>query len=153
VSPDEYFSQGCRWCCVSKNEPGTGTNHAPKSRNSGEYPVVSHQIFTPWSSVLLEKLTGSQLVKIFPTIYGTRRLITAFTSACTSPNTSGNFPYGLAKRETMLTDPLLIWRKAEAVISHLQYDHSRLTQVQVGASVSERFLTRKFRLGGSVIYS
>jgi hypothetical protein len=71
------------------NKLGTGTNHAPKSRNSGEYPVVSHQIFTPRSSVLLEKLTGSQLVKIFPTIYGTRRLITAFTSARSSPDTSG----------------------------------------------------------------
>jgi len=36
---------------------------------------------TPWSRVLLEKLTGSQLVKKFPTFYGTRRFITAFTSA------------------------------------------------------------------------
>jgi len=57
------------------------------------------------------------------------------------------------KRETMSTDPLLIWRKADAVIPHLQYDHSRLTYVPVRASVSERFLTRKFRLGGFVIYS
>ena len=72
-----------------ENEPGTGTNHAPKYRNSGEYPVVSHQIFTPRSSDLLEELTGSQLVKIFSTIYGTRRFITAFTSARSSPNTSG----------------------------------------------------------------
>jgi len=38
-------------------------------------------IATPWSGVLLEKLTGSQLVKKFPTFYGTRRFITAFTSA------------------------------------------------------------------------
>ena len=35
----------------------------------------------PYSRVLLEKLTGSQLVKKFPTFYGTRRFITAFTSA------------------------------------------------------------------------
>jgi len=34
-----------------------------------------------WSSVLLEKLTGFQLVKKFPAFYGTRRFITAFTSA------------------------------------------------------------------------
>ena len=33
----------------------------------------------PWSRVLLEKLTGSQLVKEFPAFYGTRRFITAFT--------------------------------------------------------------------------
>ena len=36
---------------------------------------------TPCSRVLLEKLTGFQLVKKFPTIYGARRFITAFTSA------------------------------------------------------------------------
>jgi len=35
---------------------------------------------TPWSTVL-EKLTGFQLVKKFPTFYRTRRLITAFTIA------------------------------------------------------------------------
>jgi len=36
---------------------------------------------TPWSRVFLEKLTVSQLVKKFPTLYGTRKFITAFTSA------------------------------------------------------------------------
>ena len=38
-------------------------------------------LLTPWSRVLLE-MTDSQLVKKFPTYYGTRRFITAFTSAC-----------------------------------------------------------------------
>jgi len=38
-------------------------------------------LLTPWSRVLLEKLIGFQLVKKFPTFYGTRRFITAFTSA------------------------------------------------------------------------
>ena len=37
-------------------------------------------LLTPWNKVL-EKLTGSQLVKKFPAFYGTRNLITAFTSA------------------------------------------------------------------------
>ena len=37
-------------------------------------------LITPWSRVLLEKLTDSQLVK-FPAFYGTRRFIIAFTSA------------------------------------------------------------------------
>jgi hypothetical protein len=32
-------------------------------------------------TVLLEKLTGSQLVKKFSVFYGTRRFITAFTTA------------------------------------------------------------------------
>ena len=36
---------------------------------------------TPRSRVLLEKLTGSQLVKKFPAIYRTRRFITSFTRA------------------------------------------------------------------------
>jgi hypothetical protein len=36
---------------------------------------------TPWSRVLLEKLTGLQPVKKFPVFYGTRRFITSFTSA------------------------------------------------------------------------
>ena len=38
---------------------------------------------TPWSRVLLEKLTGSQLVKKFPAYYGTLWFITALTSART----------------------------------------------------------------------
>ena len=38
-------------------------------------------LLIPWSRVLLEKLTGFQLVKKFPSFYGTRRFITAFTSA------------------------------------------------------------------------
>jgi len=37
---------------------------------------------TPWSTVLLEKLTSSQLVMKFPACYGTRKFITTFTSAC-----------------------------------------------------------------------
>jgi hypothetical protein len=36
-------------------------------------------LLTPRSTVLLEKLTGSQLVKEF---YGTQRFITFFTNAC-----------------------------------------------------------------------
>ena len=38
-------------------------------------------LLTPCSRILLEKLTGSQLVKKSPTFYGTRMFITAFTSA------------------------------------------------------------------------
>ena len=37
-------------------------------------------ILTPWCRVLLEKLTGLQLVKKLPTFHGTRRFITALTS-------------------------------------------------------------------------
>ena len=37
-------------------------------------------LLTPWCRVLLEKLTGLQLVKKFPTFHGTRKFITALTN-------------------------------------------------------------------------
>ena len=40
----------------------------------------SDHLLTPWCRVLLEKLTGLQLVKKFPAFHGTRRFITALTS-------------------------------------------------------------------------
>ena len=43
--------------------------------------VYTHTYFlTPWCRVLLEKLTGLQLVKKFPVFHGTRRFITALTN-------------------------------------------------------------------------
>ena len=45
------------------------------------YNCFNTYLPTPWSRVLLEKLTGPQLVKKFPAFYGTRKFITAFTSA------------------------------------------------------------------------
>ena len=41
--------------------------------------LLTHSL-TPWYRVLLEKLTGLQLVKKFPAFHGTRRFITALTS-------------------------------------------------------------------------
>ena len=38
-------------------------------------------LLTPWSRVLLEKLTGSAASQEIPRIFGTRRLIAVFTSA------------------------------------------------------------------------
>ena len=43
-------------------------------------PCVYTYLLTPWCRVLLEKLTGLQLVKKFPAFYGSRRFITALTS-------------------------------------------------------------------------
>jgi len=37
-------------------------------------------LLTPWCRVLLQKLTGLQLVKKFPAFHGSRRFITALTS-------------------------------------------------------------------------
>ena len=39
-----------------------------------------YYLLTPWCTVLLEKLTGLQLVKKFPAFHGTPRFITALTS-------------------------------------------------------------------------
>ena len=44
-------------------------------------PSILPSLLTPYSTVLLEKLTGSQLVKKFPAFYGTRMFITPFTTA------------------------------------------------------------------------
>ena len=43
--------------------------------------LINSYLLTPWSRVLVEKLTGFQLVKKFPVFYGTRKFITAFASA------------------------------------------------------------------------
>ena len=42
--------------------------------------IILTYLLTPWSRVLLEKLTGLQLVKKFSAFHGTRRFITALTS-------------------------------------------------------------------------
>jgi hypothetical protein len=55
---------------------------------SQEYKSVINEL-TLWSSVLLEELTVTQLVKKFPAFYGTRRSITVFTVA-PSPSTVPN---------------------------------------------------------------
>ena len=46
-----------------------------------EFVCLNTYLLTPWSRVLLEKLTDFQLVKKFHAFYGTRRFITDVTSA------------------------------------------------------------------------
>ena len=46
-----------------------------------KFYIFVTDLLIAWSRVLLEKLTGFQLVKKFPAFYGTRKLITAFTSS------------------------------------------------------------------------
>jgi hypothetical protein len=43
-------------------------------------PAVVGLLHIPWRTILLGKVTGSQLVKKFPALYGTRGFINAFTS-------------------------------------------------------------------------
>jgi len=48
---------------------------------AGGEALAIHYLLTPWSRVLLEKLASLQLVKKIPAFYGTRRFLTALTSA------------------------------------------------------------------------
>ena len=64
-------------------------------------------LLTPWCRVLLEKLTGLQLVKKYPAFYGTQRFITAFTSvrqlslSCVSPIQS-TYPHTTSWRSILI---------------------------------------------------
>jgi hypothetical protein len=51
-----------------------------RNLHSEDIYLTTHSLI-PWSTVLLEKLTGFQQVKKFPAFYGTRKFITVFTSA------------------------------------------------------------------------
>ena len=50
--------------------------HSYMKTNQKDTPYL----LTPWCRILLEKLTGLQLVKKFPAFHGTRRFITVLTS-------------------------------------------------------------------------
>jgi hypothetical protein len=54
-------------------------------------------LLTPWSRVLLVKLTGSQLIKKFSAFNGIRKFITTFTSVChlslSEPARSSSYPH------------------------------------------------------------
>ena len=64
------------------NAQGQATTPHLQSTTKGKHSyITTSYLLTPWSGVLLQNLTGSQLVKKLPAFYGTRRFITAFTSA------------------------------------------------------------------------
>ena len=76
-------------CGVYK--PNEICNIGHTSSNELHHPLLTYlltdlltYLFTyvliPWSSVLLQKLTGLQLIKKFPALYGTQTFIPAFKS-------------------------------------------------------------------------
>ena len=69
-------------------------------------------LLTPWYRVLLEKLTGLQLVKKLPTFHGTRRFITALTSV-RHPSLSWASPI-----QSIYTHPTS-WRSILILSTHL----------------------------------
>ena len=72
-------------------------------------------LLTPWCRVLLEKLTGLQLVKKFPAFYGTRRFITTFTSARQLSLSSARSIQSIPAHPTS-------WRSILILSSHLRLD-------------------------------
>ena len=72
VSDSRYIQRGYN----NRKYNSLSITQQPKSNILGYFT----NSLTPCSTVLPEKLTGSQLVKKFPVFYGTRRFITAFTS-------------------------------------------------------------------------
>jgi len=56
------------------------SSHSPSERDVINGQMLGFHILTPWCWVLLDKLTGLQLVKKFPAFHGTRRFITELTS-------------------------------------------------------------------------
>ena len=60
-----------------------GANHHTILNVSFLERTVAYRFLTdtPWSSMLLEKLTGFLLFENFPAFYGNRRFNTAFTTA------------------------------------------------------------------------
>ena len=51
------------------------------SKHVGVLTYLLTHLLTPWSGVLLEKLTGSAASQEIPRIFGTRRFLTVLTSA------------------------------------------------------------------------
>jgi hypothetical protein len=70
-------------------------------------------LLTPYNEVLLEKLTGLQLVKKLLAFYGTRRFITAFTSA-------RHLSLSWASPIQSITPHTTSWRSILTLSSHLR---------------------------------
>ena len=69
------------WYDINRKLPSGGMKDRILS-DCNHTQKIFRNLLSQWSRVLLEKTTGSQLVKKFPTYYGTWRFITVFTSAC-----------------------------------------------------------------------
>ena len=73
----------CRIHCLTVLHVRTFIPNLPPcntGRRRGNWWYLLTYLLTPWCRVLLEKLTGLQLVKKFPAYHGTRRFITVLTN-------------------------------------------------------------------------
>jgi hypothetical protein len=113
----EFYGPSCQYSAPSPSE------HRRPAVTFGPavLPAVllAPLLLTATSTVLLEKLTGSQLVHKFPAFYGTRRYITPFTSTrrlslswarsiqSTPPPSTIQLPEGNSCTESHVPFPLL----------------------------------------------
>ena len=94
----KIYLKAIRWARVEWGVEAQGKNHGDNDMSGSgkwgyclsrwqKYYLLTYlhtylltYLLTQWCRVLLEKLTGLQLVKKFPVFHGTRRFITALTS-------------------------------------------------------------------------
>ena len=67
-------------CKIPRHKEDDYSERVSKEYMNGMRGKITSYLLTPWCRVLLEKLTGLQLVKKLPAFHGTRRFITALTS-------------------------------------------------------------------------
>ena len=89
---------------------GTSLNTQTVSRDSRQ---CSDRLLTPWSRVLLEKLTGSAASQEIPRSFGTRRILTVLTSA-------RHLSLSWANSIQSPQAPLTLWRSILTLSSHLR---------------------------------
>ena len=88
------------------------------------YNITLTYLLIPWCRVLLEKLTGFQLVKKLPVFYGIRRFITAFTSARhLSLSCQSTYPHPTSWRSILILSSHL--RLGPQLVSFLQFSPPR----------------------------
>ena len=89
--------------------------HTNKRQNYSSVYLREFYFLTPCSRVLLEKMTGSQLVKKFPAFYGTRKFITAFTIA-------RHLSISWASSMQSISPHPTSWRSSLILFPHLRLD-------------------------------
>ena len=97
-------------CATCKKKNHKVNRHTQKTTSVRQSARNIPYLLTPWCRVLLEKLTGLQLVKKFPAFYETRRFITALTSvrhlslSCANPIQS-IYPHPTSCRSILILSP------------------------------------------------
>ena len=77
---DQKIPKSCLRTSITQVPTSPCFLSVPTENDTKNVPRVLAYLLTPWCRVLLEKLTGLQLVKKFPAFHGTRRFITALTN-------------------------------------------------------------------------